>query len=118
MKCQKCGADYYSKGITANTFCKSCRMKPCLATDPKELRSEIMGESIPKTEREWWAKRHIEDLEKSIIDCWDTLYPYKHRQKYPGQTPNEEIIENQSNLLDKLNETLEPVVKEIQNEED
>ena len=33
-----------------------------LATDPKELERQILDSNVPKNEREWWAKRRIEDL--------------------------------------------------------
>lgn len=34
----------------------------CEATDPAELRRQIMDSRIPKNEREWWAAREIERL--------------------------------------------------------
>ena len=33
------------------------------ATDPKELENQIMSANIPKNEREWWAKKRIEELQ-------------------------------------------------------
>ena len=37
--------------------------QPCQATDPKELENQIMSANIPKNEREWWAKKRIEELQ-------------------------------------------------------
>jgi len=39
----------------------------CRATDQKELEEQIMSASVPKTEREWWAKRRIEELQDFAI---------------------------------------------------
>lgn len=40
----------------------SSKFKPCKATNPSELQRQIMSSNVPKNEREWWAKRRIEDL--------------------------------------------------------
>lgn len=37
---------------------------PCQATPAEELRRQIMSPCVPKSEREWWAKRRIDELEK------------------------------------------------------
>ena len=39
----------------------------CMATDQKELERQIMSVSVPKNEREWWAKRRIEELQDFAI---------------------------------------------------
>ena len=39
---------------------------PCKATPREELRNQIMSSIIPKNEREWWAKRTIEQLEREL----------------------------------------------------
>ena len=38
----------------------------CDATAPKELRRQIMSSMEPKNEREHWAARRIEELERSL----------------------------------------------------
>ena len=38
--------------------------KPCQATPPVDLRQQIMDSRVPKNEREWWASRTIEELER------------------------------------------------------
>jgi len=89
--------------------------KPLLATDPKTLSEQIMSESTPKTEREWWAKRRIEECQQTILDCWELLQ-IKPRQKQPWLSTrlrNEELIENQEGLINQLRETLEPIVNKI-----
>ena len=37
------------------------------ATDQRELEEQIMSASVPKTEREWWAKKRIEELQDFAI---------------------------------------------------
>jgi Fe-S cluster biosynthesis and repair protein YggX len=39
---------------------------PCKATPREELRNQIMSSIIPKNEREWWAKRTIEQIEREL----------------------------------------------------
>jgi predicted RNase H-like nuclease (RuvC/YqgF family) len=39
---------------------------PCNATPREELRNQIMSSVIPKNEREWWANRTIEQLEREL----------------------------------------------------
>jgi hypothetical protein len=39
---------------------------PCKATPREELRNQIMSSIIPKNEREWWANRTIEQLEREL----------------------------------------------------
>lgn len=39
---------------------------PCQATDPAELRRQIMSSLVPKNEREHWAARKIAQLEADI----------------------------------------------------
>jgi len=39
---------------------------PCKATPREELRNQIMSSIIPKNEREWWAKRTIEQIEHEL----------------------------------------------------
>ena len=41
--------------------------QPCQATDPKELEEQIMSECVAKNEREWWAKKRIEELQDFAI---------------------------------------------------
>ncbi len=38
----------------------------CNATPREELRNQIMSSVIPKNEREWWANRTIEQLEREL----------------------------------------------------
>ena len=40
--------------------------KPCQATPPVDLRQQIMDSRVPKNEREWWASRLIEKLEREL----------------------------------------------------
>lgn len=40
--------------------------KPCQATDWRELRRQIMSSTVPKNEREHWAARRIEELERVL----------------------------------------------------
>ena len=55
--------------------------QPCRATDPKELERQIMDASVPKNEREWWAKHRIEELQDFCI--WMTCCGYEFaKHKY------------------------------------
>lgn len=45
------------------TNCPMPDDKPCQSTDPRELERQIMSECVPKNEREWWAKKRIEELQ-------------------------------------------------------
>ena len=40
--------------------------KPCQATLSVDLRQQIMDSRVPKNEREWWASRMIEKLEREL----------------------------------------------------
>lgn len=40
--------------------------KPRAATEPADLEKAVMDPSVPKTEREWWAKREIERLSELL----------------------------------------------------
>ena len=40
----------------------------CEASLPGELQRQIMDCRIPKNEREWWASRRLEKLEKALDD--------------------------------------------------
>jgi hypothetical protein len=40
--------------------------KPCQATPAGDLRQQIMDSRVPKNEREWWAGREIEKLEREL----------------------------------------------------
>ena len=42
---------------------------PCNATPREELRNQIMSSAIPKNEREWWANRTIEQLERELNEA-------------------------------------------------
>jgi len=33
------------------------------ATDPNEIRRQLLDWNVPKSEREWWAARHIRQIE-------------------------------------------------------
>jgi predicted nuclease with TOPRIM domain len=46
---------------------------PCKATPREELRNQIMSSIIPKNEREWWAKRTIEQLERELNAANDRI---------------------------------------------
>jgi hypothetical protein len=41
---------------------------PCQATPAATLREQIMDSRIPKNEREWWAARTIEKLERELAE--------------------------------------------------
>ena len=41
----------------------------CNATPREELRHQIMSSIIPKNEREWWANRTIEQLERELNEA-------------------------------------------------
>jgi hypothetical protein len=40
--------------------------QPCQATPAGDLRQQIMDSRVPKNEREWWASREIEKLERAL----------------------------------------------------
>ena len=42
---------------------------PCQATPGATLREQIMDSRIPKNEREWWAARTIEKLERELAEA-------------------------------------------------
>lgn len=44
---------------------------PFQATPREELRYQIMSSIVPKNEREWWANRTINDLERRISELQD-----------------------------------------------
>ena len=46
--------------------------QPCQATPAGDLRQQIMDSRVPKNEREWWASREIEKLERKLAD-WSVL---------------------------------------------
>ena len=46
---------------------------PCKATPREELRNQIMSSIIPKNEREWWAKRTIEQIERELNAANDRI---------------------------------------------
>jgi hypothetical protein len=47
---------------------------PCQATTAATLREQIMDSRIPKNEREWWAARTIEKLERELAEASKMLY--------------------------------------------
>jgi hypothetical protein len=40
--------------------------QPCQATPAGDLRQQILDSRVPKNEREWWASREIEKLERAL----------------------------------------------------
>jgi chromosome segregation ATPase len=40
--------------------------QPCQATPTGDLRQQILDSRVPKNEREWWASREIEKLEREL----------------------------------------------------
>lgn len=42
--------------------------KECAATPAATLEAQVMSESVPKSEREWWAKSEIERLRKLELE--------------------------------------------------
>ncbi len=42
--------------------------QPCQATPAGDLRQQIMDSRVPKNEREWWASREIEKLERELAE--------------------------------------------------
>ena len=42
--------------------------EPCQATPADDLRQQIMDSRVGKNEREWWASRTIEKLERELSD--------------------------------------------------
>jgi hypothetical protein len=40
--------------------------QPCQATPAGDLRQQILDSRVPKNEREWWASREIEKLEREL----------------------------------------------------
>ena len=40
--------------------------QPCQATPACDLRQQIIDSRVPKNEREWWASREIEKLEREL----------------------------------------------------
>lgn len=43
------------------------------ATDPKDLREQIMDCRVGKNEREWWASHEIEKLESQLTEALSLL---------------------------------------------
>jgi hypothetical protein len=42
--------------------------QPCQATPAGDLRQQIIDSRVPKNEREWWASREIEKLERELTE--------------------------------------------------
>jgi hypothetical protein len=42
--------------------------QPCQATPAGDLRQQILDSRVPKNEREWWASREIEKLERELAE--------------------------------------------------
>jgi hypothetical protein len=42
--------------------------QPCQATPAGDLRQQILDSRVPKNEREWWASRTIEKLERELTE--------------------------------------------------
>jgi hypothetical protein len=42
--------------------------QPCQATSAGDLRQQILDSRVPKNEREWWASREIEKLERELTE--------------------------------------------------
>jgi|688.fasta_scaffold08163_18 hypothetical protein len=42
--------------------------QPCQATPAGDLRQQIIDSRVPKNEREWWAGREIEKLERELTE--------------------------------------------------
>jgi hypothetical protein len=42
--------------------------QPCQATPAGDLRQQILDSRVPKNEREWWASREIEKLERELTE--------------------------------------------------
>ncbi len=42
--------------------------QPCQATPAGDLRQQILDSRVPKNEREWWASRTIEKLERELAE--------------------------------------------------
>jgi len=40
--------------------------QPCQTTPAGDLRQQILDSRVPKNEREWWAAREIEKLEREL----------------------------------------------------
>ncbi len=70
------------------TPCGQCALpsyadKSYEATNPRELQKQIMDCRVPKNEREWWASRRIETLEKALDEILDySVESTKMRIKY------------------------------------
>jgi hypothetical protein len=43
--------------------------QPCQATPAGDLRQQILDSRVPKNEREWWASREIEKLERELANA-------------------------------------------------
>ena len=50
------------------------------ATPNATLREQIMDSRIPKNEREWWASRHIEQLERDLAAAKEEMAQLQHDQ--------------------------------------
>lgn len=47
-------------------MCDSSLNKAMKSTSTKDLEQAIMDSTLPKNEREWWAKQRIEDLQAAL----------------------------------------------------
>jgi hypothetical protein len=50
---------------------------PCKATPTATLREQVMSHNIPKSEREWWARREIERLIAEVERMTNELGSYR-----------------------------------------
>jgi hypothetical protein len=72
--------------------------QPCQATDPKKLERQILSNNVSKNEREWWAKRRIEDLMDFCV--WMTGCGYDFPQHEYFCKKRDELLKRKGSDLD------------------
>jgi hypothetical protein len=59
--------------------------QPCQATSAGDLRQQIMDSRVPKNEREWWASREIEKLERELAAAKAECERLTANQRQPAE---------------------------------
>jgi DNA repair exonuclease SbcCD ATPase subunit len=59
--------------------------KPCQATPAGDLRQQIIDSRVPKNEREWWASREIEKLERELAAAKAECERLTANQRQPAE---------------------------------
>jgi len=59
--------------------------QPCQATPAGDLRQQIIDSRVPKNEREWWASREIEKLERELAAAKAECERLTANQRQPAE---------------------------------